>query len=100
ERNRAPGVRAGRPRMSKALNSPLVTRFGRSCLALLAAAVLVAVGGGTRAEVNLPDIGSPADAVLSKSDEAIIGREIMRAIRASGKLVEDPLVNEYINEIG
>lgn len=53
-----------------------------------------------RAEVNLPDIGSPADAVLSKSDEAQIGREIMRSIRASGQLVEDPQINEYINEIG
>src|SRR5690606_35672994 len=50
--------------------------------------------------VNLPDIGSPADALLSKSDEAILGREIMRSIRASGMLVEDPIVNEYINEIG
>lgn len=53
-----------------------------------------------RAEVNLPDIGSPADAVLSKSEEARIGREIMRSIRASGQLVEDPQITEYINEIG
>jgi predicted Zn-dependent protease len=73
----------------------------RSCLPLVAAAGLtIAVGARAADEVNLPDMGSPADAVLSKSDEAMIGREIMRSIRASGKLVEDPLVNEYINEIG
>ena len=53
-----------------------------------------------RAEVNLPDIGSPADAILSKSEESRIGQAIMRSIRASGKLVEDPQITEYVNEIG
>ncbi|MEQ9562714.1 MAG: M48 family metalloprotease [Woeseiaceae bacterium] len=52
------------------------------------------------AEVKLPDMGSPADAILSKTDEAQIGRAIMHSIRASGQLVEDPLITEYVNEIG
>jgi predicted Zn-dependent protease len=52
------------------------------------------------AEVNLPDIGSPADAVLSKNDEARLGRAIMAEIRRSGRVVEDPLVTEYVNDIG
>jgi predicted Zn-dependent protease len=52
------------------------------------------------AEVNLPDIGSPADATLSKNDEARLGRAIMAEIRKSGQVVEDPLVTEYVNEIG
>lgn len=56
--------------------------------------------GVPAAEINLPDIGSPADAALSKNDEAQIGNAIMRQIRASGDLVEDPQVTEYINEIG
>ena len=34
-------------------------------------------------DINLPDMGSPADAVLSKTDEAQIGRSIMQQIRAS-----------------
>ena len=54
----------------------------------------------TAQENNLPDMGSPADAVLSKTEEAKIGRAIMQQIRASGTFVEDPQVNEYINEIG
>lgn len=66
----------------------------------LAMVMLVVAVGAPRAEVNLPDIGSPADAILSKSDEAQIGRAIMRNIRASGQLVEDPQVTEYINEVG
>jgi beta-barrel assembly-enhancing protease len=72
----------------------------KPCLLLAAAAGLAFASGMPRAEVNLPDIGSPADAVLSKSEEARIGRAIMRSIRASGQLVEDPLITEYINEIG
>jgi len=52
------------------------------------------------AEINLPDIGSPADATLSKNDEARLGRAIMAQIRQSGQVVEDPLVTEYVNEIG
>lgn len=52
------------------------------------------------AQVNLPDIGSPADAVLSKNDEAQLGRAIMAHLRQSGDVVEDPLVTEYVNEIG
>ena len=86
--------------MSTSLKSRLVPALRRSCLAFLAAAGIAVVGTPPRAQVNLPDIGSPADALLSKSDEAILGREIMRSIRASGMLVEDPIVNEYINEIG
>jgi predicted Zn-dependent protease len=52
------------------------------------------------AEVNLPDIGSPADATLSKNSEAQIGRSIMQQIRASGDVIEDPQITEYINDIG
>jgi len=67
---------------------------------LLASVCLTLAVGSPAAEVNLPDIGSPADATLSKNDEAQLGRAIMRQIHASGELVEDPLVTEYINEIG
>lgn len=75
--------------------------FAKRFLLFVAAAGLVLGPGLPHAdEINLPDIGSPADAVLSKSDEAQIGRAIMRNIRASGQLVEDPLITEYINDIG
>ncbi|MFT5502293.1 MAG: putative Zn-dependent protease [Woeseiaceae bacterium] len=69
-------------------------------------AVFMAIAGLTlaalapAAEVNLPDMGSPADATLSKNAEKQIGRAIMRQIRASGQLVEDPQITEYVNEIG
>lgn len=74
----------------------------RQILALTATAALtMALAGiGLAADVKLPDMGSPADAVLSKNAEAQIGAAIMRQIRRSGVLVEDAQVNEYINDIG
>lgn len=61
---------------------------------------LVFVSGAGADDIKLPDMGSPADTVLSQNDEAQIGGAIMRDIRNSGQVVEDPLVTEYINQIG
>ncbi|MEX0709154.1 MAG: M48 family metalloprotease [Woeseia sp.] len=73
----------------------------QNALVTFACALLALAGGrASAADINLPDMGSPADAVLSKSHEAQLGRSIMQSIRASGQVVEDPLVNEYIREIG
>ena len=71
----------------------------RALLALLLAS-LVFVSGAGADDINLPDMGSPADAVLSTNDESRLGSMIMRDIRRSGQVVEDPLVIEYINDIG
>ena len=68
---------------------------------LLLAALALTLGSGAGADdIKLPDMGSPADALLSKSDEAQIGRAIMAQIRGTGRVIEDPLVTEYINEVG
>jgi predicted Zn-dependent protease len=73
-------------------------------ITLVAATALVVLtsgsGAGANENIRLPDMGSPADAVLSRSDEARLGRQIMVSIRASGTVIEDPLINEYINEVG
>ena len=71
----------------------------RASIALLLAS-LVFVSGAGADDINLPDMGSPADAVLSTNDESRLGRMIMRDIRRSGQVVEDPLVIEYVNDIG
>jgi predicted Zn-dependent protease len=72
----------------------------KSALLTLLTVAVVFVSGAGADDINLPDMGSPADAILSINEEARIGRSIMRDIRNSGHVVEDPLVNEYINEIG
>jgi len=69
--------------------------------ALLAGiATLVIASGAGAGEIRLPDMGSPADTVLTKSQEKRFGRAIMAQIRASGTVVDDPLITEYVNEIG
>ena len=61
---------------------------------------LVFVAGAGADDIRLPDMGSPADAILNNTEEARIGRAIMQDIRNSGMVVEDPLVTEYLNDIG
>jgi predicted Zn-dependent protease len=68
--------------------------------AMLLVMMLVFTSGAGADDIQLPDMGSPADAILSKTVEAQIGRQIMRDIRLSGAIVEDAQVNEYINDIG
>jgi len=71
--------------------------------ALLCATVasLVMVGGVSRADPeDLPDIGSPAQAMLSLEDEYQIGRMIVRGLRDQDQILEDPEVTEYIRSLG
>jgi predicted Zn-dependent protease len=69
-------------------------------LLLIVMASLVIGSGAGADDIQIPDMGSPADAVLSKSEEGRYGRAIMADIRRQGGVIEDPLVNEYVNEIG
>jgi len=49
---------------------------------------------------NLPDFGTPADAVLNKSQEAQIGRGVLAQLRNAGAVLEDPQVTEYVQTLG
>ena len=75
------------------------TLLGKFGLLIVMASLVVASSAGAD-DIQIPDMGSPADAVFSKSEEARYGRAIMADIRRKGGVMEDPLVNEYINEIG
>ena len=63
--------------------------FCKRLMLVAALSTLVFVAGAGADDIRLPDMGSPADAVLSKNAEAQIGAAIMREIRRSGVLVED-----------
>ena len=49
---------------------------------------------------ELPDFGSPADAALSKSREAQIGRSVMLQLRNAGVVIDDPFLTEYLTTLG
>jgi predicted Zn-dependent protease len=57
-----------------------------------------AVGQDSRGD--LPDIGSPASTTITLDEEYQIGRMIVKGLRDSGQIVEDPEVNEYIQALG
>jgi len=81
----------------------LISKFSKQAkraLVGITAMCVVFTAAASADDINLPDMGSPADALLSKTVESQIGRAIMRDIRRSGMVVEDPQIAEYINEIG
>jgi len=49
---------------------------------------------------ELPDFGSPADSVLSKSREKQLGRSVIAELRRAGAIVDDPQLTEYIGLLG
>jgi predicted Zn-dependent protease len=62
--------------------------------------LLATIGALPLHSAELPDFGSPADAALSKSREAQIGRSVMLQLRNAGVVVEDPFLTEYVSGVG
>lgn len=54
----------------------------------------------TADRIELPDLGDPAESALSLVKEREIGQEIMLQIRKSQSLVDDLIIQEYIDSIG
>lgn len=49
---------------------------------------------------DLPDIGSPANSVLSREKELQIGRSIYRSLLDTERVMSDPEVQEYVQDVG
>ncbi len=49
---------------------------------------------------NLPEMGDSSSTVLSAEDEKRIGKEMLRQLKASGAIIDDPIINEYIQRLG
>ncbi|MCO6555316.1 MAG: M48 family metallopeptidase [Gilliamella sp.] len=50
--------------------------------------------------INLPDIGTAAATTLSIGQEMEMGDYYMRMLRASAPIINDPVLNQYINDLG
>ena len=79
------------------------------CAFMAAAAVSVSVSvgwaaglgtGSSAADQDLPDLGSPATAAVSLEDEYRAGLGWFASIRQTGQVLEDPEIEDYIQEIG
>ncbi|MGE0081566.1 MAG: M48 family metalloprotease [Thiohalomonadaceae bacterium] len=67
------------------------------CLALLASSVLTVPVA--RGEIQLPDMGT-GSAVITPAEEERIGRDIVRQLRRAGKVVEEPALTGYLEDLG
>lgn len=50
--------------------------------------------------INLPDIGTTAASTLSIGQEMEMGDYSMRLLRADAPIINDPVLNQYINDLG
>jgi predicted Zn-dependent protease len=49
---------------------------------------------------TLPDLGDESQTMLSPSQEYKLGLDVVRQIRGAGVYLDDPEVNDYLNELG
>jgi predicted Zn-dependent protease len=67
----------------------------------LGAALTVAAGiSQAQQDVRLPDLGSSADALISPHEASDYGASMLRQMRALDMVVDDPLLDDYINDLG
>lgn len=55
---------------------------------------------GAQESVRLPDLGSSANALISPQEARDYGAAMLRQMRALGMVVDDPLLDDYINDLG
>ncbi|MGN2253725.1 M48 family metalloprotease [Frateuria sp. GZRe12] len=74
----------------------------RPALRLLTALVTacLAFGAGAQEDIRLPDLGSSADALISPQDARDYGAAMLREMRSLDMVVEDPLLDDYLNDLG
>ena len=79
----------------------MINRLKRCALASMIAA-LAAASLPVSADISdmLPDIGTTAGNTLSINQELAMGDFYVRQLRASAPLINDPLLNDYVNQLG
>jgi predicted Zn-dependent protease len=70
------------------------------CACLLTVAGVAVARDTTEIAGDLPDIGTPANTVMTKSDEYQIGRMIVRGLRDQKQVVDDPEFSDYLQHLG
>lgn len=69
-------------------------------LAIIALGLALSLPGGAPADLNLPDMGDPSGTVLSPGQERQLGQTLLREVRRTLPLEQDPLINAYVQALG
>ncbi|MEO8303345.1 MAG: M48 family metalloprotease [Betaproteobacteria bacterium] len=87
--------------------APRRRRIGGRFIAAIVAATLAAqplapfaVPGSIAIAQTLPDLGDESQSIVTPSQERKLGESVVRQIRASGAYLDDPEVNDYLNDLG
>ncbi|MBV6417119.1 MAG: Beta-barrel assembly-enhancing protease [Steroidobacteraceae bacterium] len=72
----------------------------RVLLLLACAATTTVAAAAARSGDQLPDLGNPVDAIITRGDEYRIGLTVMRQLREQGEILEDPEISEYLQALG
>lgn len=75
-------------------------RIIRGLLLSLLALHLIATPAGAAQNLKLPDIGESSESFMSLEDEQRLGDAFMRNLRTQLDIINDPLLNDYINRLG
>lgn len=93
--------------MSDDYGVPLTNMFTRTrslvclCVATALGSPLPSYANSNLASnANLPDIGTAASGTLTIDQEIIYGDAYMRMLRSSQPIINDPVLNEYIDSLG
>ncbi|HET6430862.1 M48 family metalloprotease [Dyella sp.] len=70
----------------------------RLCTALISAGLCLAASA--QDDLRLPDLGSSANALISDQEAENYGGAMLRQMRALDMVVDDPLLDDYINHLG
>jgi predicted Zn-dependent protease len=79
---------------------PATTRPRRALVAILAVAVAALPAGPWPLAQGLPDLGDSAQKLMTPAQERRLGETAVKQMRAAGGYLEDPEVNDYLNELG
>ncbi|EMR4108517.1 MULTISPECIES: M48 family metalloprotease [Stenotrophomonas] len=82
------------------LGAPRPRTFCLRALLLTTAATLALAMPLAQAQEKLPDIGSSAGELLTPARQAEYGAMMLRELRNYGYLLEDPLVNDWLQTMG
>jgi beta-barrel assembly-enhancing protease len=75
--------------------------FSKLFCALALAGLCFAVGAQNNSDdVRLPDLGSSANALISPQEAQDYGASMLHEMRALDMVVDDPLLDDYINNLG
>ena len=74
-------------------------RVAPRLLTLLITAGLAA-GAGAQEDIRLPDLGSSANALLTPQEAQDYGASMLRQMRALDMVVDDALLDDYVNDLG